>query len=398
MKKINQNSRIIGNELFYLKKVLNNNFRASKSTEFVKKLELYFAKKFKSKFAISFSDGTATMHAALEAMNIGYGDEVIVPPLTMSSTTLAVLHSNAKPIFADVDLKTFQIDPDNIEKKITKKTKAIITVALYGLSPDLDRIKKIASKYKLKIIEDNAECFMGFYKKKIVGTIGDCASFSFQNSKHITCGKGGILITKNPLLAKNIRTIQSLGYSFSNAKIKKFNKNILQNPKFERHSALGWNYRLPELCAAVALAQMENLEYFVNQRRKIAALYTKASEKFKWFIPQYIPNNCKSSYWTWAAYSKKDITWEEFRDCYKKNGGDGIYGAWKLAYEEPFYKKENLNKRQNFINLEKNNNCPNAEYLQPKLFQFKTNYMNLAIAKKQSKILYKTLNFFDKKN
>jgi perosamine synthetase len=101
---------------------------------------------------------------------------------------------------------------------------------------------------------------------------------------------------------------------------------------------------------------------------------------------------------TWASYSKKDITWEEFRDCYKKNGGDGIYGAWKLAYEEPFYKKENLNKRQNFINLEKNNNCPNAEYLQPKLFQFKTNYMNLAIAKKQSKILYKTLNFFDKKN
>ena len=181
--------------LFYLKKVLNNNFRASKSTEFVKKLELYFAKKFKSKFAISFSDGTATMHAALEAMNIGYGDEVIVPPLTMSSTTLAVLHSNAKPIFADVDLKTFQIDPDNIEKKITKKTKAIITVALYGLSPDLDRIKKIASKYKLKIIEDNAECFMGLYKKKIVGTIGDCASFSFQNSKHITCGKGGILIS-----------------------------------------------------------------------------------------------------------------------------------------------------------------------------------------------------------
>ena len=103
------------------KLLLKNNFRASKSTEFVKKLELYFAKKFKSKFAISFSDGTATMHAALEAMNIGYGDEVIVPPLTMSSTTLAVLHSNAKPVFADVDLKTFQIDPDDIEKKITKK-------------------------------------------------------------------------------------------------------------------------------------------------------------------------------------------------------------------------------------------------------------------------------------
>ena len=395
MKRFNKNSRVIGNELLYLKKVLKNNFRASKGAEFVQKLELYFAKKFKSKFAISFSDGTSTMHAALEAMNIGYGDEVIVPPLTMSSTTIAVLHSNAKPVFADVDLKTFQINPDDIEKKITKKTKAIITVALYGLSPDLDRIKKIAIKYKLKIIEDNAECFMGIYKKKIVGTLGDCASYSFQNSKHITCGKGGILITNNSLLAKKIKTIQSLGYSFAN---KKINKSILQNPNFERHSSLGWNYRLPELCAAVALAQVENLEYFVNQRRKVAKLYKKVSERFKWFIPQYVPSNCKSSYWTWAAFSKKKIVWEEFRDYYKKIGGDGIYGSWKLAYNEPFYKKQNLNKRQFLFKLNNKNDCPNAEYLQPRLFQFKTNYMDLDIAKKQSVILFKTLSFFDKKN
>ena len=398
MKRLNKNSRVIGNELRYLKKVLKNNFRASKSTEFVQKLELKFAKKFNSKFAISFSDGTSAMHAALEAMDIGYGDEVIVPPLTMSSTTIAVIHSNAKPVFADVDLKTFQINPDDIEKKITKKTKAIITVALYGLSPDLDRIKKIARKYKLKIIEDNAECFMGLYKKKIIGTFGDCATFSFQNSKHITCGKGGILITNNPSLAKKIKTIQSLGYSFVNTKNKKINKDILQNPKFERHSNLGWNYRLPELCAAVALAQIENLKYFVTQRRKIAKLYGKVSKKFKWFVPQYVPGNCKSSYWTWAAYSKKKIDWEEFRNYYKKIGGDGIYGSWKLAYDEPFYKKQNLNKRQFLFKLNKKNSCLNAEYLQPRLFQFKTNYMDIEIAKKQSIVLFKTLSFFDKKN
>ncbi len=398
MKRLNKNSRVIGNELRYLKKVLKNNFRASKSTEFVQKLELNFAKKFNSKFAISFSDGTSAMHAALEAMDIGYGDEVIVPPLTMSSTTIAVIHSNAKPVFADVDLKTFQINPDDIEKKITKKTKAIITVALYGLSPDLDRIKKIARKYKLKIIEDNAECFMGLYKKKIVGTFGDCATFSFQNSKHITCGKGGILITNNTSLAKKIKTIQSLGYSFVNTKNKKINKGILQNPKFERHSNLGWNYRLPELCAAVALAQIENLKYFVTQRRKIAKLYEKVSKKFKWFVPQCVPGNCKSSYWTWAAYSKKKIDWEEFRNYYKKIGGDGIYGSWKLAYDEPFYKKQNLNKRQFLFKLNKKNSCLNAEYLQPRLFQFKTNYMDIEIAKKQSIVLFKTLSFFDMKN
>ncbi len=397
MKNSNKNSRVIGNELLYLKKVLRNNFRSSKGTEFVKRLEFLFAKKFNSKYAISFSDGTSTMHAALEAMNIGYGDEVIVPPLTMSSTTLAVLHANAKPVFADVKLDTFQIDPEDIRKKITKKTKAIISVSLYGLSPDLDKIKNLASKNKIKIIEDNAECFLGYYKNKIVGTLGDCASYSFQNSKHITCGKGGILITKNPSLAKKIRTIQSLGYSFANKGKKKFSKNILQKPNFNRHNMLGWNYRLPELCAAVALAQVENLSYFINQRIKIAKLYSKASVKFKWFVPQFIPDNYKSSYWTWAAYSEKNIKWNDFRELYKKNGGDGIYGAWQLAYNEPFYKKQNLNKRQNFLNLSKKVKCPNAEYLQPRLFQFKTNYMDMKLAKKQAQILYKTLNYFDKK-
>ena len=162
-------NRIFGNERKYVEEVLQKEFRTSSGAEMMKRLEAEFAIQFDSKYAISFINGTATMHAVLEAMGIGNGDEVIVPPLTMSATTFAVLQSGATPIFADVHEKTFQIDPKSIEARLTERTKAIITVALYGLSPDMDPICSIAEKNGLYVIEDNAECFLGRYKGKIAG-------------------------------------------------------------------------------------------------------------------------------------------------------------------------------------------------------------------------------------
>ena len=147
----------------YVLDVLDSQFRSSKGAKYMTKFENTFKEKFESKFAISHVNGTATMHSVLEAAGIGIGDEVIVPPLTMSSTSLAVLHANATPVFADVDINTFNIDPKSIEKSITKKTKAIITVALYGLSPDMDLIMNLAKKYNLLVIEDNAQAFLSYY-------------------------------------------------------------------------------------------------------------------------------------------------------------------------------------------------------------------------------------------
>ena len=157
----NLTHRIGTKELIYLQEVLSTEFRSSSGSTFMRRLEKTFAKRFGSTYAISFVNGTATMHAALEAMGIGPGDEVIVPPLTMSATTFAVLQANATPVFADVNLETFQIDPASIEAYITPHTKAIITVALFGLSPDMDPIMALAAKHGLKVIEDNAECFLG---------------------------------------------------------------------------------------------------------------------------------------------------------------------------------------------------------------------------------------------
>lgn len=164
--------RIGERERQYVAEVLDTDFRSSSGSTMMRRLEEAFSQRFGMQYGISFVNGTSTMHAALEAMGVGEGDEVIVPPLTMSATSFAVLQANATPVFADVDARTFQIDPESIRARITPNTKAIITVALYGLSPDMDPIMALAAEHGLKVIEDNAECFLGEYKGRLAGTLG----------------------------------------------------------------------------------------------------------------------------------------------------------------------------------------------------------------------------------
>ena len=391
-------SRLFGNEKKYVDEVLAGEFRSSAGATMMNRLEAEFANRFESKFAISFINGTATMHAALEAMDIGPGDEVIVPPLTMSATSFAVLQANATPIFADVDERTFQIDPASIKDRITEKTKAIITVGLYGLSPDMDPICALAEEHGLYIIEDNAECFLGYYKGRIAGKSGHCASFSFQSSKHLSSGEGGMVVTDDIVLANKIRRIQSLGYAGVSAKQSKIMKKDIQDPDYDRHVTMGWNYRMPELCCAVALAQVENILPLVARRQKVAEIFETASKNFHdWFTPQYVPENCINSYWTWVCkLDTSKVSWHRFRDTFAKNGGDGVYGAWKLTHLEPMFTNMNLLGREQFIS-EKNKLsyvrgcCPVAERIQPQLLQFKTNYWDIDLAYKQADILVRTL-------
>jgi perosamine synthetase len=394
-------SRIGASELEYLKEVLATEFRSSSGASFMRRLEEAFASRFNSKYAVSFVNGTATMHAALEAMGIGFGDEVIVPPLTMSSTTFAVLQANATPVFADVDLQTFQIDSKSIEECITPSTKAIITVALYGLSPDMDPIMSIANKHGIKVIEDNAECFLGEYKGRLVGTLGHCSSFSFQSSKHLTSGEGGIVLTEDADLAQNIRKVQSLGYAGLSATKAKITKKDIQDPNYSRHVSMGWNYRMPELCCAVALAQVESIDDLVGQRVEVAKIFSDATKEFHdWFIPQYVGPEYVNSFWTWVCRNNHPTaTWYDIRDEFLANGGHGVYAAWKLTYLEPMFERLNLLGRENLISQNRIASyraglCPVAENLQQRLFQFKTNYWNIAEAYKQADVLHKTLKKF----
>lgn len=394
-------SRIFGNERKYIDEVLSSEFRTSSGATMMRRLETAFAERFGVNYAISFVNGTATMHAALEAAGIRPGDEVIVPPLTMSATTFAVLQCGAVPIFADVDGETFQINASDIERKLSPRTKAIITVALYGLSPDMDDINAIAGKHNLFVLEDNAECFLGKYKGKLVGTLGDCASFSFQSSKHLTSGEGGMIITDDADFANKVRQIQSLGYAGVSASKSKITKSDIQHPNYDRHVTMGWNYRMPELCCAVALAQVENIDPLVERRMEVASLFNEAlSGSQDLLIPQKTPEHSVNSYWTWVCkLNLKAASWNEFRDRFIQLGGDGFYGAWKLTYLEPMFVNRNLLGREYSIPEEVWSTysmglCPVAEDLQPRLLQFRTNYWNLDDAYKQSEVLQETIKSF----
>lgn len=389
--------RIGSKERLYVQDVLSGEFKSSSGAKYMTKLETKFSERFGTKYAISFINGTATMHAALEAAGIGQNDEVIVPPLTMASTSLVVLQANATPVFADIDPNTFVIDAKCIKKLITDKTKAIITVALYGLSPDMKPILDLAKKHNLLVIEDNAEAFLSYYNGKLIGTFGNCSSFSFQSSKHMTSGEGGIVLTDNDEYAMQIRKFGCLGYRNLGAKKGKITKDEIQDPSFQRHDSLGWNYRMPELCCAVALGQLEHLDELVEIRIKSAEFFKTVIASCSWLTPQRIPENCISSYWSFVCKLDIDsVSWKNFRIKFLEFGGNAYYGAWQLTYLEPLFLKRLFGHRDDFIKREYVRGlCPIAEAVQPMLIQFKTNYWDLEEAYRQAEVLQKTIRYFD---
>jgi perosamine synthetase len=381
-----------GKELRYVAELFQSGYPGTPNKDFVGLLEETFARKFGSQYAISHVNGTATLHSALVAGGVGPGDEVIVPPLTMASTALAVLYTQARPVFADIDPETFTIDPRSIAEKITPETKAIIPVSLYGLAPDMDPIMALADKHNLLVVEDAAQCFLGSYRGRTVGSIGHVGSFSFQNSKHMTCGEGGIVITSDKALAGKIRRFTSLGYSLVGAEpgASKIDKRQIVNPRFERHVDLGFNYRISEILAAVALAQLENLDNAVALRRAAAQAFDEVVSRCSWLIPQKIPDDCHHAFWSYAvkiAPDRAEDLWQQFYDRFIEFGGEGFYGAWRLTYTEPIFRSGRYGVHEQGI-------CPVAERIQPRLMQFKTNYWDTEEIARQAEALDKTIRHF----
>ena len=381
--------RVDGRELRYVREMLAGGFPGGSETDFVQRFEEAFAATFGSRFAITFVNGTATLHAALAAAGLQPGDEVIVPPLTMASPSLAVLHQGATPVFADVDPRTFDVDPESVRQRITAKTRAIIPVALYGLPPDMNPIMALARAHGLIVIEDAAQCFLGRYHGEPVGALGHMGSFSFQNSKHITCGEGGAVITSDPALAEEMRRFSSLGYGLVGAEpgAAKIKKRDLVRPDFERHVSLGFNYRMSEICAAFLLGQLEKLGEFVDCRRRCAAAFQDVVDSCDWLVPQYIPPGYDHAYWCYTV--RLDVNgdatmWQRFYDRFTERGGDGFYGAWALTYREPLF-------RRRFGDRFPPGLCPVAEGLQPFLIQLKTHYGNSRTVERQADILAETI-------
>jgi perosamine synthetase len=389
-------SKYLGNELNYLEKVLNSESWAATSGSWNHTLEAEFAKKFGAKYAVALNSGTSTLHAALEAAGVGPGDEVLSPAITVIMDSTATFHANAIPVYVDVNPETFNMDPIDLEKKITSKSKAIIVVAVYGLPCDMDAIMKIANKYNLVVIEDNAQCFLSKYKGQLTGTIGHMASYSFENTKHISCGEGGIVITNDEKYAEMVRKVG--GHGFKNLRAEegriRLNADVFQNPNYKRHDEIGWNYRMPEFNAAVALAQLERLDELVNLRVESAKIFIEVMYETDYLIPQKTPVDCTNSYYTlgvvYEGKEKIGVSWEEFHKAYMEAGGDGFYSAWSVPYLEPVITERKYVKRypEIYNNIYYSQGlCPVAENLQPKLMQFKTNYRSLELAKQKAKIL-----------
>lgn len=393
-----KNRKYGGNELNYLKKVLNE--EGGPNGTWVTSLEKLFAEKFKGKYAIAMNSGTSTIHAALTAVGVGYGDEVISPALTVIMDTTTTLHTNAKPVYVDVDEETFNIDPKKIEEKITPRTKAIIAVSLYGLPFNIDKIDEISKKYNLPVIEDHAQTMLAKHKNKIVGSTNYFSSWSFETTKHLSSGEGGILLTNNKKYAEKVRKIGGQGYKNLDAKggiIKFGNEESIQNPNYKRHDTLGWNYRMNEFTAAVALAQVEQMEYKVNKRIENAHALLDLINDYEILIPQKVPKNYTHSYYTLACKLNPDINWQKFRKKFNEYGGEGFYSAWSVPYLEPIMVNKNFLNRFDSkfqINEYRNGECPVAENLQSRIIQFKTNYLTKQEIYRQAKALKKTLLYF----
>jgi len=251
-----------------------------------KEFEEKFAKIAGTKYACSVSSGTAGLHLAMIAANIKVGDEVITSPFSFVASANCILYMNAKPVFVDIDPLTYNMNPNSIEAAITPRTKAILVVHIFGQAADMTHISKIAKKHNLKIIEDACESINAEHNKQKVGTFGESAVFAFYPNKQITTGEGGMIATNNEEIYKLCNSLRNQGRS--------------ENMQWLDHERLGYNYRLDEMSAALGITQLKKLDFLINQRRKIAALYTKNLLPYSDLIQ--VPAIGKNNNHTWFVY------------------------------------------------------------------------------------------------
>jgi perosamine synthetase len=270
-----------GNELKYVSECIKTEWISSNG-RFVPLFESKFAKFVDKKFGISTSNGTTALHLALLSVGVGQGDEVIIPDLTFVATANAVLYTGAKPIFIDSERASWCMDPGKIEKNITKRTKAIIPVHLYGHPANMFEIMEIACKHNLIVIEDAAEAHGALVGNRNVGSFGVVNVFSFFGNKTITTGEGGMLVTDDEGIMKRAKLLRDGG------------RDRTKNAYF--HTVLGYNYAMTNLQAAVGVAQLERIDEFISKKRKIASQYKKL---FKNSPVDFSPElkGFKSNYW-----------------------------------------------------------------------------------------------------
>ncbi len=333
----------------------------------IREFETEWENYFQVKYAISVNSATSGLIAALGAIGIEPGDEVITTPWTMSATATSIIHWCAIPIFADIDRETFCISPESIESRITSRTKAIIAVDIFGQSCDMDKIMQIARKHKLKVISDTSQAPGATYKASFAGTVADIGVYSLNYHKHIHTGEGGMVVTNDQEIAEKVRLIRN----HAEAVIGSGDKEKLVN-------MIGYNFRMGEIEAAIGIEQLKKLKKIVNKRQEsVNCLNNEISQTEGLSIP-YVPNYNTHSYYVYPLrIDPAKFTTDKFAIAEKliSMGIQGVSTSYQNLHLLPIFQEKIAYGRNGFpwsitgkpINYSKGI-CPNAEDLQDKSY------------------------------
>ena len=297
----------------------------------VEEFEKKFAEWVGADYGIAVNSGTAALHVALLSCGVGAGDEVITSPFNFIASGNSILYTGAKPVFADIDLKTYTINPDSIEKLITENTKAILPVQLYGQSANMDRINEIAERYGLAVVEDAAQAHGATCNGQKVGSIGDMACFSFYPTKNMTTSEGGIITTNDEDLADNAKIFRAHGASVR-----------------YHHSEIGYNFRMTDISAAIGLAQLNKIDGFNSKRIENAEYLNEGLKDVDGIVTPYCAYGSKHVYHQYTIRVEKGNRDDWVKIINECRVGTGIHYPIPL-YNQPVYKSLGIK-----------GNCPNA--------------------------------------
>lgn len=317
-----------GNEKNYLLECIDTGWISSEGP-FVQRLEEEFARRLGRRHGIAVANGSVALDAAVAALGLGPGDEVILPTFTIISCAAAIVRAGATPVVVDCHPETWNMEAGGIEAKITPRTRAIMVVHIYGLPVDLAPVLALAKKYGLKIIEDAAEMHGQTYKGKPCGSFGEISTFSFYPNKLVTTGEGGMIVTDDDELAARCRSLRNLCFE--------------KGRRFV-HEELGWNFRLSNVQAALGLAQLERLDDFVARKHFIGARYTAMLRDLPGLqLPLARTDYAENIYWVYGLVLKEEIGMEA-QEAMQRLAQEGIGTRpffWPM-HEQPVFRKRGL--------------------------------------------------------
>ena len=297
----------------------------------IQKFEKYLRKFYNVKYAITVNSWTSGLIAIVGSLDIEPGDEIIVTPWSMCATSTAILHWNCIPVFADIDKNTFNLDPKDVKKKITKKTKAIIAADIFGYPCDIDALKKVVGKRKIKIITDSAQAPYSYYKGRLTGTLSDIGGFSLNFHKIINTGEGGIIVTNNDTLAKRAMLIRNHG----EVRVNSEKKSILSN-------IIGHNFRMGEIEAAIGLEQYKKLKKIVKNRTSMINKLMANLEKLPHFTLPKIEKNFSHNFYVLPIVLDKKIVNKRYKivKLLRQIGIDGVNAGYVNLHTLPMFRQK----------------------------------------------------------